>query len=214
LNPDYSISYFSNNKCELFIKENFKKNVLNAYKKLKPSSYKADLFRYCALYKRGGIYTDNGVKYIKPFDEIYPENKNSLYIFQDLPQRHTQNSGLQIACMCVNCKNHPFLKILINKCLENIKNNLYGNSPLSITGPTMAYNEYIKYRNHNYPVYIIGKLSSRRNSNLCRSEFNHNIVNNKNQIISCWKSNDYYKTHKKINNANYGSLWWKRDVYH
>ena len=44
-----------------FISKYFNKDVLEAYDTLLPGAYKADLWRYCILYKMGGIYMD--IKY-------------------------------------------------------------------------------------------------------------------------------------------------------
>ena len=40
------------------IKENFAKDVIEAYTCLIPFAFKADLARYCLLYKYGGLYSD------------------------------------------------------------------------------------------------------------------------------------------------------------
>src|SRR5258706_11233112 len=45
-----------------FITENFQTDVLIAYEKLRPYSFKADLGRYCILYKNGGWYFDIAVR--------------------------------------------------------------------------------------------------------------------------------------------------------
>ena len=41
-----------------FIEQNFDREVVAAYDKLRPYSYKADLGRYCLLYQNGGWYAD------------------------------------------------------------------------------------------------------------------------------------------------------------
>ena len=49
-NPDYKYKYFNNDNCIKFITDNFSKSVVNAFHKLKPGAFKADLFRYCYLF--------------------------------------------------------------------------------------------------------------------------------------------------------------------
>ena len=61
-NPRFHHRLFDDNECHDFIRDNFDESVLHAYNKLIPGAYKADLWRYCVLYKLGGIYLD--IKYI------------------------------------------------------------------------------------------------------------------------------------------------------
>ena len=62
LNPRFNHQLFDDYDCREFIKKNFTLEILNAYDSLIPGAYKADLWRYCILYKLGGIYLD--IKYI------------------------------------------------------------------------------------------------------------------------------------------------------
>ena len=65
-NPDFEIEYYSDKGSREFVKNNFSKRVLDTYDKLIPGAYKADLFRYCILYKRGGIYSDLSQNFLLP----------------------------------------------------------------------------------------------------------------------------------------------------
>ena len=60
------------------LKDNFEEYVYKTYTRLYPSAYKADLFRYCLMYIKGGCYFDN--KYIPrvSLDNIIGENDKSL----------------------------------------------------------------------------------------------------------------------------------------
>ena len=57
-NPDYNIVWYNNRQCDKFM-EDFGERENNAYKKLIPGAFKADLWRLCVLYKFGGIYVDS-----------------------------------------------------------------------------------------------------------------------------------------------------------
>ncbi len=59
--PRFEHFLFDDNDCREFIAKNFDNNVLKAFDSLIPGAYKADLWRYCILYKNGGIYLD--IKY-------------------------------------------------------------------------------------------------------------------------------------------------------
>jgi hypothetical protein len=55
LNPKFQFQLFDDNDCKKFLEENFDPIVLWAFNKLLPGSFKADLWRYAILYKKGGI---------------------------------------------------------------------------------------------------------------------------------------------------------------
>ena len=57
-NPEYEYNMFDDDESLKFIKENFKKEVADAYENVIPGAYKADLWRYCVLYIHGGVYLD------------------------------------------------------------------------------------------------------------------------------------------------------------
>jgi mannosyltransferase OCH1-like enzyme len=56
--PSYNHFFSTNETCENFIKEQFPGNVYDAYCRLPLAVMKADLWRYCVIYKYGGIYAD------------------------------------------------------------------------------------------------------------------------------------------------------------
>ena len=57
-NPEFKHSLYDESQCRRFIEKHFDKEVLNAYDNIIPSAYKCDLWRYCIMYKKGGIYLD------------------------------------------------------------------------------------------------------------------------------------------------------------
>ena len=58
VNPEFDVYVYSDAECEEFIKDNFSNDVLRAFKSLIPGAYKSDLWRYCVLYVKGGVYMD------------------------------------------------------------------------------------------------------------------------------------------------------------
>jgi len=49
---------FHDAECRDFIAQEYPPDVLMAYDRLIPTAFKADLWRYCVLYKYGGVYLD------------------------------------------------------------------------------------------------------------------------------------------------------------
>lgn len=162
-NSEFTHHLYDDNDCHEFIRTNFDKDVLYAYEKLIPIAFKADLFRYCILYKKGGIYIDikyktiNGFKLINLTDKNYYvlerpyENKNcsleeelffinmpNYYniIFNRIIKSFWKNKKLGIYnALIVSEPNNNHLLQCINKIVENCKNEYYGYNPLYITGP-------------------------------------------------------------------------------
>jgi hypothetical protein len=58
VNPEFDMYIYSDAECEEFIKDNFSNDVLGAFNSLIPGAYKSDLWRYCVLYVKGGVYMD------------------------------------------------------------------------------------------------------------------------------------------------------------
>lgn len=130
LNPEYKYLYFSNETARSYIENNYPKRIVNAYDKLKPGAYKADLFRYCFLYKNGGVYIDSPMIEIIPLRELIRPEDNFISPEDD------NTTGLYNAFICCSPL-HPIIKESINISVYNIENDIYGDQPLFTTGPTL-----------------------------------------------------------------------------
>jgi hypothetical protein len=156
-NPKFEHFLFDDNDCREFIKNNFRKEVLDAYDKLIPGAYKADLWRYCILFINGGIYLDIKIDCVNGF-KLIELTENEHFVIDRI------NGAVFNALM--SCKKHnPFLLASINQIVENVQNNYYGDSPLHPTGPCLLGNVIMKYKyklnldmiHYNYGGYIIYK---------------------------------------------------------
>jgi hypothetical protein len=57
---------FNDADCRAFIINEYPPDVLTAYDRLIPTAFKADLWRYCVLYKYGGVYLDIKLAEVPP----------------------------------------------------------------------------------------------------------------------------------------------------
>jgi len=55
---EFKYSFYNNKMCDIFMKNNFGEKINKAYNMLPMGVMKADLWRYCVIYKYGGIYAD------------------------------------------------------------------------------------------------------------------------------------------------------------
>lgn len=153
-NPEFKHCLYNATMSRDFIKEEFDSEVLYAYDSLIPYALKVDLWRYCILYKKGGIYLDSKYQCIDGFKFIYLTDEE--YLCRDLKE-----SGYGIYNALMICK--PGNKLLlecINKIVKNTKEEYYGDSGLEISGPLMIKsfvpNSYDIKLFHTYSVYSAG----------------------------------------------------------
>ena len=194
-NPAFTHYLFDDDDCRNFIEQYFTKDILNAYDALVPGAYKADLWRYCILYKKGGIYLDikyqceNGFKLIQLTDKEY--------FVKDIPK--LGRLGIYNAFMI--CK--PGNKILLNcidKIVENIKHKYYGSSPLEISGPLLMSKYFSPLDINNLQLQHV------------QEKTNFYITNNGIKILKIYPE---YRSEQRLYQKNkyYAELWHKRRVY-
>lgn len=152
LNPEYKVFFFDNSSRIKFIKQYFNTRVFNAYQKLIPGAYKADLFRYCFLFHQGGVYMDINKKLVIPLREII-NPKASMGLV--LNSNHKIGEPPKIINGFIYIvPQHNLMKQCIEQCVTNIENNFYGNSSLSVTGPYMFGSVF--YRIYNTSLFSLG----------------------------------------------------------
>ncbi len=133
-NPDWELNLYDDQECIEFIKSNFDKEVFDAYNNLFPTAYKADLFRYCLLYKYGGAYTDVKMVPLKPLAEIVSKDVDFMSAKDRLFNRFDFDGYIYQAFIYAKPQ-HPFFEQAIKMIVDNSKSGYYGNDPLCPTGP-------------------------------------------------------------------------------
>jgi len=128
--PRFEHILFDDNECRQFIAANFDSVVLKAFDSLIPGAYKADLWRYCILYKNGGIYLDIKYACINSFRFIELTEKEHWVL--DINGNNIYN-----ALIAVKPNNEICLKC-INQIVENVRNRYYGSSCVDPTGPGLV----------------------------------------------------------------------------
>ena len=127
-NPEYKYTFFDNNDARDFIKNTYNEYVLKAYDSLLPGAYKADLFRYCYLYKHGGIYIDMKTVPQVPLYTIIPPLA-PLVLIDDIEPENICTTLLATPA------ENPLYKLLIIQCVKQILKQDKGNNHWDITGP-------------------------------------------------------------------------------
>ncbi len=200
VNDDCTIYIFDKDQRLNFIKKYFKKEVVDAYNSLKPGAFKADLWRYCILYKFGGIYQDikmqpiNGFKY----SELLKNNKEYYVRDYDISGR-----GIYNAVLICKPKNQILLKS-INQIIENCKNKYYGKSTLYPTGPMLLKSYFTEKEIDDLEMYLDVEHDKDNNDI-------HIVIFNNRPILKMY---DGYRTdQQKLGLIAHGKMWDDRDIY-
>ena len=137
----FKYNFYNDEECRTFIKTNFNIDVLNTYDKIIPGAFKADLFRYCYLFKKGGIYSDIDTICLDNLDKLINTNYDIVLV-----KERTNIPGIFQAFIISKPGQKLFMNA-INKIIYNVKNNYYGEKNqnkitniLSITGPVLLGN--------------------------------------------------------------------------
>jgi hypothetical protein len=209
-NPEFIHILADMNDCYNFIKNNFSSEVADAYNKLIPLSYKSDLWRYCVLYKYGGIYLDikfrpmNGFKFINIMDkEHYVLDPPSFWMFKNF---NKNNQYGICSSLIISKPNNPILMECINQIVVNIKNNYYGGCSLEPTGPLLLGSKYILYKDI---TEIDMGLAQNLKNNFKIEDY---IVYKNIRIFEMYKS---YRSEQKKDSKkpHHSKIWRDRQIY-
>lgn len=184
--PNLNYILFDNHDVINYI-HNINPKLNNLLLKMRPGSYRCDLFRILYLYFNAGIYFDCKMILLTGIEDLLKENN-----FVD----DCINGNIYNAMIIIKEKKLPILKDVILGIIDMIKTEQYGDSFLGISGPQLC-GKYIAYNNKmiliekpNYENYII-------------------IKENGKQIVKtiCL---DYYCNSKA---PSYATVWYSRQVF-
>lgn len=108
---EYTRYIYDDNDAEKFLLEHYGIFVANKFRNIKLGAHKADLLRYCWLYKNGGVYMDIKTELLAPLKDILSEG-NGLYTVISMIE-----NTIHQAFIATPPKN-PIFKKLINKLLS------------------------------------------------------------------------------------------------
>ena len=206
LNPEFTFHIYDDIQCREYIQKNFEKEVVYAFDKLIPGAYKADLWRLCVLFIKGGIYLDIKFKCINGF--TFSEVIDKEYLTLDIPSLSWTNTmhGIYNGFMVCKRKN-PFLWKCICKIVDNVEKEEYGKSCLFPTGPGLLGDIY--FEDVVDKDEFIQKLSLEFD---CVFSTNiKNIILRNTAILEIYP--EYRTDQKQENKLYYSVLWNKHRIY-
>lgn len=199
LNPEIECNLYNEDMCREFIKNNFKSDVLDAYNKLIPCSYKSDLWRFCILFIYGGIYMD--IKYCPENNFKLIELTDKEYFVKDLPENCTYTA------LIVSKPKNPILFNCIREIVANVNNKYYGNGPLDPTGPGLLGKYFSKDDFNSMELYLSTLKIEDRNIERFFIVYRNCI------IFSIYPK---YREEQKKNQKHkyYAELWKLKNIYY
>ena len=195
-NPNFNHYLYDDEQCREFIKEHFSEDILKAYDSIVPAAIKIDLWRYCVLYKYGGIYLD--VKYfcVNGFNFNYLLDKE--YFCKDFDKIGIYNA-------IIICKpNNEIMKKCIEQVVKNVNHNFYGNSTTEPTGPLMITNFITKNQVNKFYLNVTNGLPNNKNKE------NTNI---KYKLFIILHFHDNYRNEQPKFNKYWADYWNEKKFY-
>jgi mannosyltransferase OCH1-like enzyme len=128
----WKYNLYDNEQCRQEIDSIFGKKVVDLYDTLNAFSFRADLARYCILYKYGGQYFDASI-----CPEFKLEFEDTAILYEPPGEWGNGNRLIDNGVMIFNKTEHPLLLKAIQISIKNIRDKNYGTGALDITGPRM-----------------------------------------------------------------------------
>ena len=193
-NPEFEHHLYDEKKCRKFIADHFPPNVVDAYDSNRAHALKSDLWRYCIMYKLGGVYIDSKYTGIHGFKFIYLTDQE--YFCRDI---HKTLGGVYNAIFICKPGNTKMLSCL-NQLVENSKQHYYGSYD-SCVGPMMVSRFFSPDEYQRFELqHIYVSLHQRY------------IVYKGHRILKF--SEDYEKERKKTKSIHWSRRWKNRTLYH
>jgi len=129
LNPEIRFEFFDQNRRDQYMHLHWQKSpLLDIYKRTLFGPVKADLFRYCILWQRGGMYCDIKSRFLVPISELLDPLAEVVIAYENrfvnvappisaaLRLQHPQRLALQWALMV--SPGHPLLRNVLDAIVD------------------------------------------------------------------------------------------------
>ncbi len=113
LNPEYEYRFFGDEECRAMIQTHFGQEATRAFDSIREGAFRADFWRYCALYVEGGVYADVDTICKRPLDELIKPD-DEFVVPRGYPT-HALNNAFLVAA-----PRHPFLEQAIERAIAGL----------------------------------------------------------------------------------------------
>lgn len=183
------------------------KSSYEAFAALRPGAFKADLWRYMVLWSAGGIYLDESIRLLKPFDSWLNLDDDRLVIVKDSVDNAYWNA------MMASMPKHPALLPVIATAVYHVQEHFYGTDALQVTGPKMLFQALSGQLDNGVKVKLQLKQEVTPDcGGFPQKACNETVVHLDNeQDVVATKD---YRAHTAVHHeAHYSNLWNLHQVY-
>jgi len=124
--PQYEHRLLLDADCQKFIEENFQKDTVECYGKLRIGASRADFWRVLVLLEKGGVYLDVDASIVFPLDYIFDSQQTELFL--------SDERGEITNHFMVSCPGNAILQEIRFKIEDNIRNDS-SDDVWNLTGP-------------------------------------------------------------------------------
>lgn len=117
----WEYEFYDDDKAAQFLSAHFPPAVREAYDSIIPGAFKADLFRYCVLLIRGGIYADMDILLESNLDEAI-DGSIGFMTAQDSPGETIGHRSCLWNGLMATAPGHVFLAQTIQNVVNNVRN--------------------------------------------------------------------------------------------
>lgn len=165
--PNYRYLIFDDEDIVRFLKTYYDKKILDTFYSLDKGPHRADLFRYCYLYKFGGVYLDIKTQLIDNIDKIFNKDDVQLYtvlstfkttIHQGIIAAKPNNDIFRILIdYIVECKKPIKIYFEFTKHFFRVIKQYYKTNRI--------YEGFYKDKNKRFNLYLFAEKCSRNEKN-------------------------------------------------
>ena len=217
-NPEFEFELCDDQECRDFLVKYFDSKVVEAYDRLVPGAFKADLWRYCVLYIHGGVYMDIKYKCVGDF-RLYDLVKSTCWCGCRKDTWIYENDPLLVYTgLLIRPPKCPKMWNCIWKIVENVQTNEYGRTFTSPTGPDLLGNFFLEKERK----YIRDTSRKDKGRLLYYYDDKSGTNNTKCGHIQCAKTGKILLSHYpeyRVEQTEYGNteywidLWFQRKIY-
>jgi hypothetical protein len=117
----WEYAFYNDDTAREFLVRHFPPPVVEAYDAILPGAFKADLFRYCVLLIKGGVYADMDVLLETNLDAVFASDVGFMVPIDEPGTSEGHRSCLWNGLLAVT-PGHPFIAQTIELVVNNIRN--------------------------------------------------------------------------------------------
>jgi hypothetical protein len=146
-NPGYRLWYRNDTDAAVAVRA-CGKDVAAAYQCFRAPAYRADVYRFCALYRHGGVYLDTDLALLTDLDEVYSPCAD-VTMGYDFPWA---GPGKQMKILA-GVAGAPLFRCMLDAIVANVRARVV-TPPLGISGPTLLHTCYKEHGDGVALTYI------------------------------------------------------------